>query len=95
MLWRVILPLLRPVILIIVVVRLADAFRIFDVAYVLTAGGPANTTDVLSTYIYRQMFTAFDFAGGSAASVLLVLITGAASLLAVFLLREKWRRSAR
>ena len=53
----IILPLLKPVIAVILVVRLADAFRIFDVVYVLTGGGPANSTDVLSTYIYRQMFT--------------------------------------
>ena len=53
----IILPLLKPVIAVILVVRLADAFRIFDVVYVLTGGGPANATDVLSTYIYRQMFT--------------------------------------
>ena len=51
---------------IILVVRFADAFRIFDVVYVLTGSGPGNATDVLSTYIYRQMFTAFDFAGGAA-----------------------------
>ena len=73
----IILPLLKPVIAVILVVRLADAFRIFDVVYVLTGGGPANTTDVLSTYIYRQMFTVFDFPGGAAAAVLLVLITAA------------------
>jgi len=90
---RITLPLLRPVIAIILVIRLADAFRIFDVVYVLTGGGPANRTDVLSTFIYRQMFTAFDFAGGAAASILLVFITSAASLLAVYLLRE--RRSQR
>ncbi len=41
--------------------RLTDAFRVFDVVYVRTTSGPANTTDVLSTYIYRQMFTVFDF----------------------------------
>ena len=57
---------------VILVVRLADAFRIFDVVYILTGGGPANATDVLSTYIYRQMFTAFDFPGGAAAAILLV-----------------------
>jgi multiple sugar transport system permease protein len=88
---KVIMPLLRPVIAIIVVIRLADAFRIFDVVYVLTGGGPANKTDVLSTFIYRQMFTVFDFAGGAAASVLLVLITSALSLAAVLLLRDRWR----
>ena len=91
MLTRVTLPLLKPVIAVILVIRIADAFRIFDVVYVLTGGGPANRTDVLSTFIYRQMFTAFDFGGGAAASVLLVLITSALSLAAVFSLRDRWR----
>ena len=85
----IILPLLRPVIAVILVVRLADAFRIFDVVYVLTGGGPANSTDVLSTYIYRVMFMRLDFPGGAAAAMLLVLITAAFSLIAVVLLRGR------
>ena len=89
MLWLVTLPLLRPVIAIIFVVRFADAFRIFDVVYILTGSGPGNATDVLSTYIYRRMFTALDFSGGAAASILLVIVTSLASLAAVLLLR--WR----
>jgi multiple sugar transport system permease protein len=87
----IVLPLLKPVIAVILVVRFADAFRIFDVVYVLTGGGPANSTDVLSTFIYRQMFSAFDFAGGAAASIMLVLVTALASLAAVFALRERHR----
>lgn len=83
------LPLLKPVLAVILIVRLADAFRIFDVVYVLTASGPANTTDVLSTYIYRQMFTAFDFPGAAAAAVMLVLITGLFSLIVVLALRAR------
>ena len=94
-LFRIILPLLKPVIAIILVIRMADAFRIFDVVYVLTAGGPANKTDVLSTYIYRQMFSAFDFPGGAAASILLVVITSLASLLVVLAMRDRWRMEAR
>ena len=90
---RIMLPLLKPVIAIILVTRFADAFRIFDVVYVLTGSGPANRTDVLSTFIYRQMFTNFDFAGGAAASVLLVILTSAASLAAVLLLRERQGRA--
>jgi multiple sugar transport system permease protein len=86
---HIILPLMKPVIAVILVVRLADAFRIFDVVYVLTGGGPANATDVLSTFIYRQMFTALDFSGGAAAAILLVLITAAFSLLTVLALRER------
>lgn len=83
------LPLLRPVIAIILVIRFADAFRIFDVVYVLTGSGPGNSTDVLSTFIYRQMFFKFDFAGGSAASILLVIITALASLVVVAALRRR------
>lgn len=83
------LPLLRRAILIIVVVRLADAFRIFDLVYVLTGGGPANSTDVMSTFIYRLMFTDVDFAGGAAASTLLTLITVLAAALSVAVLRPK------
>src|SRR5262245_44867887 len=83
------LPLLRPVLAIILVVRSADAFRIFDVVYVLTGSGPGNSTDVLSTFIYRQMFFKFDFAGGAAASILLVVITALASILAVATLRRR------
>jgi multiple sugar transport system permease protein len=92
-LFTIVLPLLRPVIAVVLVVRLADAFRIFDVVYVLTGSGPANSTDVLSTYIYRQMFTVFDFPGGAAAAVLLVLITAVFSLFAVLMLRDRSRES--
>ena len=87
--FNITLPLLRPVIAVILVVRLADAFRVFDVVYVLTTSGPANTTDVLSTYIYRQMFTVLDFPGGAAAAVMLVLTTAFFSLVAVMLLRSR------
>ncbi|GEN81629.1 carbohydrate ABC transporter permease [Actinotalea fermentans] len=75
-LWHITLPLLRPSILIILVIRLADAFRVFDAVYVMTGGGPGSATEVLSTYLYRQMFTRTDFAGGAATSVLFVLVIG-------------------
>ena len=90
---HVTLPLLRPVIAVILVILVADAFRIFDVVYVLTGGGPANGTDVLSTFIYREMFSAFHFAGGAAASVLLVIVTSLASLAVVAATREREQES--
>lgn len=83
------LPLLRPAILVIAVVRLADAFRLFDLVYILTGGGPANSTDVMSTYIYRLMFSNVDFAGGAAAATLLTLFTVLAAGLAVLSLRRR------
>lgn len=89
-LWRITVPLLRPSILVILVIRLADAFRVFDSVYVMTGGGPGSSTEVLSTYLYRRMFTATDFAGGAATAVLFVLVIGIAAG-AVFL----WLRGPR
>jgi len=55
--WSITLPLLRPAILVTLLLRGMDAFRVFDIVYVLTKGGPAFKTDVLSYYAYRLAFT--------------------------------------
>lgn len=59
--WRIILPQLKPTLLIIVVIRITDAFRIYDLVYILTGGGPGGRTEVLSTYIYKRIFTDWEF----------------------------------
>lgn len=86
---RVTLPGLRPMMLVAVLFRSLDAFRCFDVVWVLTGGGPANTTELLSIYAYKTMFTTLDFGLGSAISF--VIFLGAAAISAVFLalLRER------
>lgn len=86
------LPLLRPALLVILVVRLADAFRIFDVVYVLTNGGPGGSTEVLSTYIYKTTFTSVQFAQGTAASFILVVIVAMVSFICMRLLRPSGER---
>jgi multiple sugar transport system permease protein len=90
--WSITLPLLKPAILIILVIRLADAFRVFDAVYVLTGGGPANSTDVMSSYLYRLMFTRTDFAGGAAATVLFVIVIAVCAGSAFFVLRDRESR---
>jgi len=91
--WRtfvhIILPLLRPAILIILVIRLADAFRVFDAVYVLTGGGPANSTEVMSSYLYRLMFTRADFPGAAAATILFVIVIAVCAGSIFFLLRDR------
>ncbi|MFF2315322.1 carbohydrate ABC transporter permease [Arthrobacter sp. NPDC058097] len=87
--FRITLPLLKPSILIILVIRLADAFRIFDSVYVLTGSGPGNSTDVMSSYLYRLLFTNTDFSGGAAATVLFVLIVGVCAGAVFAILRGK------
>ncbi|MDR3376640.1 MAG: sugar ABC transporter permease [Ancalomicrobiaceae bacterium] len=63
------LPLLLPTLMIAGMFRALDAFRIFDLVYVLTGGGPADSTEVLSTLTYKTLFSALDFGYGSALSV--------------------------
>ena len=76
------LPLLRQTILVALLWRLIDTFRIFDVVYLLTAGGPARATETVSIYIYRYGFQSFNLGYASAASyfMIVVLLIGAAIL---------------
>lgn len=68
------LPMLRPAIMIAVLFRSIEAFRVFDAIYVLTAGGPAGTSETLSIFAYRNLFSKLDFGYGSAASVMTFVI---------------------
>ena len=72
--FHIILPQLKPTILIILVIRLTDAFRIYDLVYILTGGGPGGGTEVLSTFIYKRIFSDWKFGQGSAAAFLVMLI---------------------
>jgi multiple sugar transport system permease protein len=77
--WAVTLPLLRRVVGVAVLLRALDAFRVFDVVYVLTDGGPGNTTETLSVYAYKTMMRAGDFGYGATlatATFLCVLCLG-------------------
>jgi multiple sugar transport system permease protein len=85
----ILLPLLRPAILVILVVRLTDAFRIFDLVYILTGGGPGDFTQVASTFIYRETFVRVHFPQAAAASFLLVGFVALLSLLLFRLLRTR------
>lgn len=91
--WRtfvhITLPLLKPAILIILVIRLADAFRVFDAVYVLTGGGPANSTEVMSSFLYRLMFTRADFSGAAAATILFVAVIAVCAGGIFLLLRDR------
>ena len=72
--FHIILPQLKPTILVILVIRLTDAFRIYDLVYILTGGGPGGGTEVLSTFIYKRIFSDWKFGQGSAAAFLVMLI---------------------
>jgi len=68
------LPLLRQTILVVLLWRMIDTFRIFDVIYLLTAGGPARATETVSIYVYRYGFQSFNLGYASAASYIMIVI---------------------
>ena len=69
------LPLLRPAILVVLVIRTVEAFRVFDIIYVITNGGPANGTVTISYLTYLEMFSFGHLGRGSALSFLISLFT--------------------
>jgi multiple sugar transport system permease protein len=78
---RITLPLLRPAILIALLFRTMDAFRVFDLVFVMTQGGPADATNVLQFYGYKKMFAEGLMGYGAAISVLVFGVVLAVSLL--------------
>ncbi len=87
--WRITLPLLRPVLVMVLVVTMIGSFQIFDTVAVTTQGGPINATRVLYYYIYERAFTRFDFGYASAMAMVLFAILAVVSLLQLRLLRAK------
>ncbi|MFM0648112.1 sugar ABC transporter permease [Paraburkholderia bryophila] len=69
------LPLIVPQIVLAMLLRSIDTFKLFDKVYALTGGGPGNATQTLSTYIYDTGFRFFNVGPASAASVLMLLIS--------------------
>jgi ABC-type sugar transport system permease subunit len=86
--WSVRLPLLWPTLLIAGLFRALDAFRVFDLVYVLTGGGPADSTETLSTLSYKTLFSTLQFGYGSALSTAMFITEGLIALgFCVFVVR--------
>ena len=85
----IILPHLKPIILVALLIRGMDAFRVFDVVYSLTGGGPALSTDVLSLYLYRTAMLDRQFGdGASAAWIMMIMMLIASYVLIRTMYRE-------
>jgi len=87
--WHIRLPLLMPTLLIAGLFRALDAFRVFDLVYVLTGGGPADSTETLSTLSYKVLFSTLQFGYGSAVSTAMFITEGLIAIgFCVFLVRQ-------
>ena len=87
--WRVlrqiIIPAIKPVIAIAILIRGLDLFRIFDIIWVLTEGGPGSMTETISLYTYVSGFSQFDTSYTAAMAFLVVAIL---SIIVTFVLRR-------
>ena len=76
---RVKLPMVMHVIAITLLMRLIDAFRVLEVIYILTFGGPGDSTEILSLHIYKTAFVGQRLGSAAAISVLLLLVVAGLS----------------
>lgn len=73
--WHITLPGLRPTLVFATVTTAIFTLRSFEQVYVITGGGPLNSTNLLVYYIYEQAFAQFDFGYAAAAATLLLGVT--------------------
>lgn len=73
--WHIRLPLLRPAILVALIIRTVEAFRVFDIVYIITSGGPASKTITISYLTYLYSFSYGKQGTGAALSFLISICT--------------------
>jgi multiple sugar transport system permease protein len=71
--WRIVLPAIWPVMAVAILIRGLDLFRLFDVVWVLTRGGPGTTTETLSIFTYVKGFQQFETSYTAAVALLIIV----------------------
>lgn len=72
--FKITLPLLKPTIESVLILGFIYTFKVYDLVYVMTSGGPVNSTHMLSTYSYKLSFEMFQYSKGSAVANVLLLV---------------------
>lgn len=91
---RIVIPLLRPMLLFAVVIAIIANFQVFDTVFVLTQGGPHESTSTLVWFIWKRMFQFQETGQAFAAAVLLLAIILALTAMSFWLLGTRRRREA-
>jgi multiple sugar transport system permease protein len=81
--WRITLPAIRPVLAIALLIRALDLFRLFDVVWALTKGGPGTMTETISIYAYVQGFQQFETSYTAAIAVMVIILLSILVILAL------------
>lgn len=90
--WHITLPLLRPALLFVVVMNIIGAFQVFGQPYIVTAGGPLNSTRVAMQYIYETAFRNYRLGYGAAMSWLLFVVIAVFAVMQFRLMRDSRSR---
>ncbi|WP_246206654.1 carbohydrate ABC transporter permease [Virgibacillus ihumii] len=83
------LPLMRPTLLVLLMLGVIFTFKVFDLIYIMTAGGPANSTQVIPFLAYELSFSMYRFGEGAALSNISFFIIGAIALVYLYLIRKE------
>jgi multiple sugar transport system permease protein len=86
------LPMLTPIIIIALVIRFMEAFKIFDAIFLMTAGGPAKATESISIFMYKAAFLNLRWSYAAAAAMIILVIM---TMFATFALRPLQPRQAK
>jgi len=70
----ILLPLITPVIMIVLILRTMEAFKVFDIVWIMTGGGPANATQTVAIYAYQTAYQGFDFGRGAALGYIIAVV---------------------
>lgn len=87
--FNITLPSLRPAILSVLILGFIYTFKVFDLVFVMTNGGPVNSTELMSTYAYKLSFTQFSFSQGAAVANVLFAILLCVSMGYLALIKEE------
>jgi multiple sugar transport system permease protein len=85
--WHITLPLLRPALVVAILFRAIDAIKTFDIIFIMTQGGPANSTETINILLFNQAFSYFNMGYASSMAVALFAVVMGASLILIKLRR--------
>jgi len=83
------LPLLRPITVVVVGINLINSFKVFDIIWTMTQGGPYRSSETLAVTMFRDSFVSFEFGYGASVAMVLTVVTFA---VAVFYIRAIFQR---
>jgi ABC-type sugar transport system permease subunit len=87
--WHITFPLLRPMTAVVVAISLINSFKVFDLIWVMTQGGPYRSSETLAVTMYRESFVSFHVGYGASVAVVLTAIV---LVISIFYIRAMFRR---